>query len=295
MVYAVVFLLCWNAVRTYFPVHFRNREVPEGCIKLLTYNVMHFDGFRKDRKGSNAILNYIRDSEADIVCLQEYGYSTDGIHLSESDIIGALKRLPYHHFDRFGSSGKSVYGIAVFSKYPFSRTEKLSYPSRNNGSVIVELDVGGRKLTVINNHLESNGLSVDDRAGFYDLTSHPDTEKFESFTHLLRNRLSSAFKARARQAEVIAEAISRNGNPYVIVCGDFNDTPISYVRHSIGSGLDDAFVETGFGPGITYNRQRFLFRIDHILHSSNIKAYDCTIGNLRNSDHYPVSCLLKFD
>jgi endonuclease/exonuclease/phosphatase family metal-dependent hydrolase len=295
IVYVAVFFLCWSAVHTYFPMHLKTEEVPEGCIKLLTYNVMHFDGFKKDRSGANSILNYIKNSEADIVCIQEYGYATDGIHLSNSDIINALKNLPYHYFNRFSAPSNNAYGIAIFSKYPFLHTEKIHYPTLNNGSIMVELNVNGKKLTIINNHLESNSLSPEDKTGFYDLTNHPNTEKLENFTHMMHRRLAPAFRARAKQAQVIADVISKNKNPYIIVCGDFNDTPISYVYHKISKNLDDAFVETGFGPGITYNRHRFLFRIDHILHSKNIKAYNCTTGNLKNSDHYPVSCWLKLD
>ncbi|MDR1561573.1 MAG: endonuclease/exonuclease/phosphatase family protein [Dysgonamonadaceae bacterium] len=295
-IYATVFFICWSAISTYFPIHFRTEKVPEGSIKLLTYNVMYFNGFKKNRNGVvNPILDYIKNSKADIVCIQEYGYTTDNVHLSKRDILNALKDLPYYHFDRFSAPTNNAYGIAIFSKYPFSKVEKLHYSSENNGSIMVDLDINGKRLTLINNHLESNNLSPEDRTGFYDLTRNLNSEKLENFTHLMHHRLTPAFKTRAKQAEVISEVISKSENPYIVVCGDFNDTPVSYVHHKISENLCDAFVETGFGPGITYNRHRFLFRIDHILHSKNIKAYNCTVGKIKTSDHYPVSCILKLD
>ena len=77
----------------------------------------------------------------------------------------------------------------------------------------------------------------------------------------------------------------------LIVCGDFNTSPISYAHRVIGRGLDDAFVESGFGMGISYHRNGFYFRIDHILTSPDLKAYRCTVDSrIDNSDHYPIWC-----
>ena len=37
-----------------------------------------------------------------------------------------------------------------------------------------------------------------------------------------------------------------NHSPYpIIVCGDFNDVPVSYAYETIGAGLQNAFVEKG--------------------------------------------------
>ena len=51
-----------------------------------------------------------------------------------------------------------------------------------------------------------------------------------------------------------------------------------------------------YGPGISYNRSIFRFRIDHILHSADMKAYSATVDTrIRLSDHYPVWCILKLE
>ena len=77
----------------------------------------------------------------------------------------------------------------------------------------------------------------------------------------------------------------------MIVCGDFNDSPISYAHRVIGKGLKDAFVESGNGFGISYNQNHFYFRIDNILLSKNLKSYRCTVDNtIKSSDHYPIWC-----
>ncbi|MDR2843626.1 MAG: endonuclease/exonuclease/phosphatase family protein [Candidatus Symbiothrix sp.] len=274
---ALVLLICGGAIHIYFPMHQRTQEVPKDCIKLLTYNVMHFS-YKPKSKGQS-ILQYIKEQDPDIVCFQEFG------GLKEADVRKALKATPYSRF---------IYPhLAVFSKYPILSAKSLYIPSEYNGSMMVELDVNGRKLSLINNHLESNKISSDEREEYYDLTKELDTHKLESFTHSMFKRLSPAYSQRAQQINLLSELIHQDTNPYLVMCGDFNDTPISYSHRVINQDLVDAFVESGKGMGISFNQHRFFFRIDYIFHSKNMKAYNCTVGKLKTSDHYPVWTYLQ--
>lgn len=78
-----------------------------------------------------------------------------------------------------------------------------------------------------------------------------------------------------------------------MVCGDFNDTPISYAHRTIQGPLKDAYAASGRGVGVTYNENFFWFRIDNILHSANMKPINCTVDKVRYSDHYPLWCYLQ--
>jgi endonuclease/exonuclease/phosphatase family metal-dependent hydrolase len=292
----LVFLICFSAIHTYFPIHLKTENVPDDCIKILTYNVMRFgqpDG--KPKEECSKILHYIRDNDADIVCIQEYGVSKDDRKkLMEKDINLALNKYPYHSIEELKFPYvNEIFGVAIFSKFPILSVKKAPYESKYNGSVICELNVKGKKVTLINNHLESNKLSQEERNNYYQMTQDMDSRSLDAFTKMMTKRLTPAFRSRALQAQIISKIIEENENPYLIVCGDFNDTPISYAHHKIKGKLRDAFVDSGFGWGITYNRYRFLFRIDYILHSSNIKSYNCTVGKIRNSDHFPVWCYLQ--
>jgi endonuclease/exonuclease/phosphatase family metal-dependent hydrolase len=293
----LVFLVCISSIHTYFPIRPKTKNVPEDCIKIMTYNVMRFgQPDNKSKKESEKILQYIRENDADIVCLQEYGVlnSNNGKALNAKDVAVALNKYPYHNITKLKSPyGGETFGIAVFSKFPVLSVKKAPYKSLYNGSVIYELSIKGKKVTLINNHLESNKLSDEERNNYYQMTQEPDSRSLNVFTKMITKRLTPAYRRRAVQAQIIAKMIAENKNPYIIVCGDFNDTPISYARHKIKGNLHDAFVDSGTGLGITYNRYRFLFRIDYILHSSNIKSYNCTVGKLRNSDHFPVWCYLE--
>ena len=71
-----------------------------------------------------------------------------------------------------------------------------------------------------------------------------------------------------------AKEIKNSKQQTIIVCGDFKDTPISYTHRVISKGLVDAFENSGSGLGISYNQNRFYFRIDHILTSKNIDSFN---------------------
>ena len=294
----IVLCICGGAIYTYCPLHSKTKEIPEDAIKILTYNVMRFNNLTKGDSGKppNNILQFILENDADIVCIQEFSTSKNIKLLTENDVTEALIKYPYHYFNSlYHPSHKENYGLAIFSRFPILSTRKIPYESRYNGSFVAELDINGKQVTLINNHLESNKLTEEERSHYYQLTREIDTQSLDAFTQTMTSRLTPAFKARAMQAQMISKAINENENPYLIVCGDFNDTPISYARYKIKGKLRDAFVDSGFGLGITYNKYRFLFRIDFILHSDNIKSYNASVGDIRDSDHYPLWCYLQLN
>jgi endonuclease/exonuclease/phosphatase family metal-dependent hydrolase len=297
LIHLAVFLLCSGAIYTYYPMHRRTKNLPEGTVKILTYNVMRFNNLRKEnpKDSLNKILQFIKANDADIVCLQEFGAARGGkAHLTEQNIMDALNKYPYHSIPQMKYPFRNeIFDVAVFSKFPILSTQKVPYESAYNESFIFELDIRGKRVTLINNHLESNKLTEEERSNYYQLTREVDSQSLDAFTQMMTRRLTPAFKTRATQAQIISQIIKEDKNPYIIVCGDFNDTPISYARYKIKGNLRDAFVDSGFGLGITYNKYRFLFRIDYILHSDNIKSYNCTVGELNSSDHYPLWCYLN--
>ena len=89
------------------------------------------------------------------------------------------------------------------------------------------------------------------------------------------------------------DSVGQEGKTF-IVCGDFNDTPVSYAHHLFCSRMTDAYRATANGVGRTFNRNAMYVRIDHIFCSEEWKPFACTIDrSIETSDHYPVSCYLK--
>lgn len=295
MIGLCAFMLCWGSVRSYFPFHQPSDMEGREVLKVLTYNVMAF-GYKNHTKDSpNKILDYIANSDADIVCMQEFAVSRSNSNLTTNKIYRALRMYPYRSVFYKNSTKTQRYGIAVFSKYPISNSRLIKYDSDFNGSSVHEIEVKGKRLTLINNHLESFKLTMEDRSRYSSLIKSFSSDGLDELKGAFERKLGPAFRIRAKQAESVAAEVNGSKNDYVIVCGDFNDTPISYAHRTIQGGLKDAFAESGRGIGVTYNQNFFWFRIDHILHSPNIKAYNCTIDKVSYSDHYPVWCYISLE
>ena len=89
---------------------------------------------KKKENGQNPILNYIKNSNADIVCMQEYaGSETAKIHLSNKEIRQALKDYPYHNIKQVGKTGAGSQ-LACYSKFPILSARMLDYRSNNNNN-----------------------------------------------------------------------------------------------------------------------------------------------------------------
>lgn len=290
LVSVLAFAICYPQIRTYMPVNFRSSEIPEGSIKILSYNVMSFGNMKKEN-GKNPIVEYIVKSEADIVCLQEHVLWEGGKkHISRQDVGKALKKYPYQDIRVVGQEGGNN-KLACYSRYPILSARVLDYESDYNGSVMYEIKINEDTVTLINNHLESNKLTKEDKVVYEDMLKAPDARKVKSGMRQLVRKLAEASAIRSAQADTIAQAIRRSPHRYVIVCGDFNDSPISYAHRVIGENLDDAFTQSGRGLGISYNQNKFYFRIDNILLSKNLKATNCTVDrSIKDSDHYPIWC-----
>jgi endonuclease/exonuclease/phosphatase family metal-dependent hydrolase len=209
--------------------------------------------------------------------------------------LNVFSMYPYYYHLPLVHYSKYTVGMAIFSKYPILKSWKMHYDSSFNGSTVHEIDVNGEKVTVVNNHLESFKLTMEDRTKYEDFIKNINADTFDGLKETIQRKLGSAFLIRAEQADIVAEEIRNLEGDYIIVCGDFNDTPVSYSYRTVRGSLIDSFEESGNGFGITYNQNFFWFRIDHILHSANMKSSRATVNKFAASDHYPLWCYLEMD
>lgn len=279
----VVFLLAgWGSVQAYIPFRGKNEPIGNGkVLKFLTYNVMGMPSDKADTV--NLIVDYIRKSDADVVCLQEYPASNKAIE-------NQLSFYPY--IEIVSSPGWSR--MACLSKFPILSAEEIQYESESNGSFMLRLKMDEDTMVVVCNHLESNKLDSHDKEMYEDMLKFPDEHKMKSGGKHLLGKLAEAAAIRAPQADSVALALKRNYSPYLLVCGDFNDSPLSYAHRVIGQGLQDAYIEAGWGPGFSYNRNFLYFRIDHIFVGDGFRVLDADVDNsIAVSDHYPLWCTVE--
>ena len=278
------FSLCISQTRSTLPLNLFRATPPEKSIKLLSYNVMGFNHGLKTKEG-NPILHYLKESGADIICLQEYAVSRSKAQLTQTDVSNALKDYPYHKINTAGS-------LTCYSKYPILSATPI-FKKNGNAAVSYEIQIGQDTLTLINCHLQSNRLTQEDKDVYEDIIVSPKTAKVREGFHLFTKKLGEAYAARAPQAESVAQAIKDSRHRNVIVAGDFNEPPVSYAHHVIGQHLNDAFAQSGIGFGISYHLNHFYFRIDNIMLSSGLKSYQCCVDNtISDSDHYPIWCFV---
>ena len=283
--YAIVYV----PLTIYLPFN-PQQEVPEGTIKLISYNVCQYGGNYKYEQGFETVFKYLEAQDADIVCIQE-----DADTWRKYVFDWYKKIYPYNDTTLFSKGPTMMNGVGMHTKYPIIRKERIQYESAANGSVAYYLKVGHDTILVINNHLEGTHLSTEDRQKYQEMIKgkmEKDTAKTEAF--FLFEKLGTYAAKRAPEAEAVHDYIEAHKEYPIIVCGDFNDPPLSYTRRVIGQGLTDCFQETGKGLGLSYNQKGFYFRIDYIFCSDHFTPYNCEIDNeMDASDHYPIICRLK--
>ncbi len=294
IVQLLVLALCMNAITNYIPMNERSEIIPEDCLKVMSYNVRGFDWLTGDTARKNPILNYIANSGADIICMQEFAIdekkTRDGM-LSLEEFDDIMAEYPYRNIIRLGDVNNScIYGLACYSKYPIMKVARVPIESLFNGSAMYEIKVGIKRMTIVNNHLESNRVTEEDKQLYKELVKSQNRRLIGDMAAVVQKRMEPAFISREVQANILADCIQQQleRTRYMIVCGDFNDTPISYTYQKIKGNFVDSFRNTGKGFGITYHENGILLRIDYIMHSKNIKSYNFTIGKVKYSDHYPV-------
>ncbi len=283
------FVLCYFPITTYFPLNLMGEETPEGSIKVLSYNTLSFAEGEKDADGINRVLAYIHRQDADIVCLQEA--MPNGQVKEQMDSL-MHQQYPYVRCVPHPSGGNAV---MVLSKFPILHSELVPYESKGNMTAAFTLSVDGKKVLLLNNHLETTGLSLEERHEFKSLVKgHMDTSEAERTSKLLFVKLGESAKRRAPEAEAVARYVRQHRGESIILCGDFNDGPISYAHRTIAKELTDCFVASGNGLGISYNRGGFYVRIDNIMCSDDWEPCWCRVDNeIAASDHYPIICCLK--
>lgn len=280
------FIVCYQPIRTYCPFNIES-EVPNDALKIISYNICAFREYDYREGEENPTITYLKDCKADIICLQEaiHGERINKLINKELDNI-----YPYSDFCIKGGGG-----VAILSKFPIISQEKVDYVSDSNLSRIWEINIDGDTVIVINNHLESNKLSDSDRSKFKKLIKENVNDKdVKEDTKWLIKKLAIAAEIRAPQADSIAKIIEKNKDKSIIVCGDFNDSPLSYVKRKISENLIDCYVKKGNGPGISYHTGGFYVRIDNTMCSSDWEVFKCEIDNkISVSDHYPICSWIK--
>lgn len=267
----------------------KNERAPQSQseITILSYNVRIFNliGSSEFGKDQKQLLSLIRNNNPDIICFQEF-YINDQKNFNLDTISSQLPNLPYSHIYWLSKGSSFKYGIATFSKYPIVQKGRIDFGESMNATIFSDILINKERIRIYNNHLQSIRFNRNNYQFISNQSRYSDRRRLQEIQDI-SYRLRDAFIKRSRQAEKISASINRSVYP-VVVCGDFNDTPISYTYHTISSGLNDAFVEAGSGIGITYKGKFPSYRIDYIFYDDAFNINEFEIMEKPLSDHYPV-------
>lgn len=284
-------IFCAGPILTFSPLNIRPTRTPasgDSTFTVLSYNVANLLDQREPGsydRSYNAMVTYILERDADIVCLSESAMLgvSDSVRITAAQYDSLQRRYPHIII-----SGRAQ---ATLSKYPITpihtSIDRAAFGGGDMGIYRVTLP-GGRLLTLFNVHLQSLGLNPADKELYMDLTELK-AEDLHGVRSQLLSKIAAANVLRARQAQMLLGLIRHYGGPDVIVCGDFNDIPGCYaIRRFESAGFKSAYTQVGFGPIITFNANRFYFCIDHVLYRGDMRPLNFHKGVTRASDHYPV-------
>jgi endonuclease/exonuclease/phosphatase family metal-dependent hydrolase len=268
---------------------------------LMSYNVRLFDlhnrldGKRwegwKARTDNGATLDSlyktITGGNTDFVCLQEYFNQPKGEY--QSTKYFQEHGYEHTHIAYAFQDAANQYGIATFSKYPIVHKEiKYFQPlSLNTGVQITDVKISNDTIRIINIHMQSFKLGKADYEYLHALSDSTFQRIDSKPTKELLNKIKLAFIKRSKQLDDLLAIVDVSPHP-VLLCGDFNELPNSYLYRSITKKLNDSFQEVGLGFGSTLVSDVPALRIDYIFHSPSIKAVSHQVIDRELSDHYPV-------
>jgi len=287
LISAIAIALRWSLVVSFFQVGGK-ADTPSDDVRhlrLMSFNMHHFYGpyyvdnteeIMDQEERAHAFLALLREEQPDVLCLQEFLPYTNS---HEVDVRDSLNEMGYRYY----AAAAPQYGHSssiFWSRYPIASTHLIDTTCK----VRADIALGTDTLRIFSVHLNSYKLTNDDHEELEQL-SRGEGDK-ESGRQVLR-KFRRTILAHADEWDVLFPLIQESPYP-VIVAGDFNDTPASYIYRKMSSVLKDCYREHGKGFGTTYHGKFPAFRIDYIFHDEHIRSlsYKRIISDI--SDHYVI-------
>lgn len=275
----------------------------EAGIKLMTWNVKNFDlyNWSHNTETREKMMALIKNENPDILCLQEF-YTNNQLFFNREYLRDSLG-YTFSHFSptvdlvkhpkgklqqTLWKSGElhQQWGVAIFSKFPITDTGSIDFAnSLTNGCIYSNVKINNKTLRVYNVHFQSMHLGYNDYATIDSLQVNQNSD-WKPVKNIIQ-KMKRAYAKRAVQAVEVAKNMAAYPGSK-IVCGDFNDVPVSYTYQTVKGNLQDAFIEKGNGFGATFINKIPVFRIDYVLFDKPLKINSYKTIHNTLSDHYPV-------
>lgn len=213
-------------------------------LSLISWNC---DNFMLSPDTLKAAAQLINSYQPDLICLQERPHT----NLVSYDLI--KRSFPQHKYKATNGREDENLNITIFSKYPLSNIKTWYFKDTYNKMIQADVDWNGETFRIFSVHLQTTGHG--------------------------RNLFTNIQK-RATQSDLLKAEVKKSPYP-VIVCGDFNDIPLSYTVLNLLTNLKDlSFSLTG-----SYQKLASIFKIDYILASEDWENTEYKLLSNPWSDH----------
>ncbi len=299
---SVIFIaIGWNAVINVIPMRvdsYFTMDKDSTSIRIMSWNVEQFNiqNYKKNPGGKQKMLDLINEYDPDIACLQEVVAGSNPLAINYFPAI--VKELDFNdnffayqlanNFDRYHH-----FGTIIFSKYPVIRKQfMINSPDDYNSTFqFIDVLIGKDTVRIFNVHLQSLKFSKENREYLDSIqVKKPSTTESKSVLAKIR---TGAIK-RGIQARFVKDAMDHSPYPKIL-CGDFNDVPVSYAYETIARGMQNAFVEKGSGLSRTFDGIAPTLRIDNIFVDSNFTVTQYRRIKRSLSDHFPIVADIKLN
>ncbi|MCW5912967.1 MAG: endonuclease/exonuclease/phosphatase family protein [Cyclobacteriaceae bacterium] len=256
-------------------VRFNNAKKTDRTFRVLSFNTKLFRKPYVYDQFSTELINWVVADSSSVKCLQEYSTNTNWPGL---DVTGKLHAAGYEGYAFVAQVDDRQHnpGLAIFSKLEFLNTGVVwQDPQSLNAAIFADLQYGDRVVRVYNVHLSS--MKLKDR---------PE-DWIDKITYFFEQLKNGSVK-RSQQVNALIDHMKTSPYPY-LVCGDFNETPYSYVYSRMRRELTNAFEKRGRGFGFTLNQKPYFLRIDHQFFSKEFRLQKYSVDKSMNiSDHFPT-------
>lgn len=266
----------------------------EDSFELMSYNVHLFGRYESTNENAHnkrkEIIEYVKNENPDVVAFQEFYYQDRPYNFDTKDTL--IKLLGYQdHHEKYSHKvkGRQNFGIMIMSKFPIIEKGNIAFEGTTHNYCIYA-DIVRKKDTfrLYNVHLQSISFQKEDYSTIDSLRNYSGSGGTKRVIH----KILDAYPIRSDQTDKVISHIKASPYP-VIVCGDFNDTPMSYTYSKFNSFLVDAYRTNGLGIGSTYAGNIPLTRIDYIFHSKLLASGNFKIQKQKLSDHYAILCRIE--
>lgn len=270
----------------FFKIGYNNEAEKEGIeLKIESYNVGMFSSSEREldrEECRQEIGKHITEEDPHILCLQEF-FAENYI---QADTI--YSQYPYRHYHLFKARNGKLFGNIILSKFPIGEKGRISFYNSTNLSIFADIKHYGRTIRVYNNHLQSYNVSFTTLAQKFAGNNELDRDEITRDIVETHEKMKGTFIKRSEQVGSIIEHINKTSHR-AIICGDFNDTPMSYTYHTLARQRKDTFKEAGKGFGASFIPIWPLLRIDYLIVPQEAECLYHTVHKVRLSDHYPIS------